>query len=384
MRILLVVEPGIDGVFRHVEGLVQFLLDQGCSLALAYSSRRSSDRLFQLVDKVRAAGGPVLDLGVGNAPETGDFQALGRLGKLLQAFRPAIVHAHSSKAGALARLLTFKRSVPLLYTPNAYYGMARGGTPKTLVFNAVEAILGRRGFTIHVSPEEAAFAFQTLGLPPARCTLVPNAVDCRKFLPATPSQREKIRAEWGVPVRARVLGFMGRLTYQKDPLTLLQAFALILENIPQAHLLLLGRGELQPGLHSFLQVNNLLDKVTWLDYLPDPVSFYAAIDLFMLSSRYEGLPLTVLEAMSCNLPLVLTDAPGLRSFRSYGLSHLGYGTIGEPRSLARAALPHLQAASASLTPNHREVALTHFADTVVFPRILDLYRQKVGACASAS
>src|SRR5208283_2941814 len=97
LRILLVVEPGLDGVFRHVEGLVGYLLKQDVSIHIAYSSRRCGAAMLQLVDRVRAAGGEAVDLRVTNNPELRDAAALLRLVLLMRRIRPDIVHMHSSK-----------------------------------------------------------------------------------------------------------------------------------------------------------------------------------------------------------------------------------------------------------------------------------------------
>ena len=68
LRLLLVSEPGIDGVFRHVEGLTHYCLRQGIETHLAYSDERGSAGLQKLLATVRAAGGETLNLRVGNAP----------------------------------------------------------------------------------------------------------------------------------------------------------------------------------------------------------------------------------------------------------------------------------------------------------------------------
>ncbi|MEO6786195.1 MAG: glycosyltransferase, partial [Chthoniobacteraceae bacterium] len=94
MKILLVVEPGVDGVFRHVEGLCRYLLQQGVSVHLAYSSVRGSDALVKLVNAVQSHGGKTLDMKVGNAPGLSDIRAFIRLRRLALLVRPDVVHSH--------------------------------------------------------------------------------------------------------------------------------------------------------------------------------------------------------------------------------------------------------------------------------------------------
>ena len=88
-RVLQVFEPGVDGVFRHVEGLVDFLISQeSLIVGIAYSSIRSSEGLFALIDRVKASGGAAMDLETGNAPSPRDFRSLRQLRRLIKEFKP--------------------------------------------------------------------------------------------------------------------------------------------------------------------------------------------------------------------------------------------------------------------------------------------------------
>ena len=137
-------------MFRHVEALASFLLERGHRIHLAYSDVRGSDRLTQLVAKVSAAGGKTVNLAVSNAPGPGDVAALMKLRRLVQEAQPDVIHAHSSKAGALARALVgLGVRQPVFYTPHAYYGLSGKGGMKSRVFNAAETVLGRVGTTIN-------------------------------------------------------------------------------------------------------------------------------------------------------------------------------------------------------------------------------------------
>ena len=194
-RILLVVEPGVDGVFRHVEALVHFLLPLGFEVDLAYSDVRKSDRLAVLVEHVLAKGGRVLNLRVGNSPGPGDLRAFLALRGFVRERKPAVIHAHSSKAGGLARGLALL-GVPAayFYTPHAYYGMAGKGGVKPWFFNQVERFLGRFGTSINLSDGEVAFARETLGLGQERLRLIPNPVDTTVFRPVDSAARARLKS----------------------------------------------------------------------------------------------------------------------------------------------------------------------------------------------
>jgi glycosyltransferase involved in cell wall biosynthesis len=379
MRILIVSEPGIDGVFRHVEGLIHFLhgLDN-CHLDFAYSSKRGSAQLSALIQKVESNGGETLDLKTGNSPSFTDLSAYRRLYAFAKRRRPSVTHAHSSKAGALARLLPQSVSDQVFYTPHAYYGLGNSGGVKTLLFNSIERFLGPRGINIHLSPEESQFAEATLYLRPDGHVSIPNAVDFAIFREvASVEERAVIRQSLGLPEDAAVIGSIGRLSYQKNPELLYRAFARFAEQRDQAeplYLLHVGNGsdsEMRE-IHQLAVELGITDQVVRPAYRSDPEIFYRAMDAFCLSSRYEGLPFTGLEALAANLPLILTDAPGLQSFgdSGYGLSHVFYGKANE-QSLAGAMGAWFM--KRTLPVNHRLRAQKHFSIPEVYGKILKLY-----------
>lgn len=384
IRILIVSEPGVDGVFRHVEDLVKYMLaTNGLQVDLAYSSCRGSDRLYKLVDKVQHAGGIAVDLKVRNRPCISDFTALKHLRSVVLSRSPSVIHAHSSKAGGLVRLLGFCITPPIIYTPHAYYGMGENTGVKNSLYNGVERILGPRGTTIHVSPEEAEFAHKRLHLQNSKSVTIPNAVDFTLFRPAeNEDERAVIRESLGIPANALVIGSIGRVSYQKNPSALYEAFARFQKKvgIPNLKLLHVGSGE-DSDLSALVKLAKNLgieNCVVRPSYRSDPEVFYRAMDAFCLSSRYEGLPFTALEALASNLPLILSEAPGLRSFGSddYGFNSVYYGKQGSPDYLAEAMCRWYE--RRSNTVNHRAQAKEIFSIPKVYGQILDLYRQYAG------
>ena len=378
-RVLIVVEPGLDGVFRHVEGLVDFLCDSGVTVDLAYSSRRCSESCMRLVDRVKTEGGQAIDLMVGNSPSLSDLRAYCRLRAFIMQRSPSVIHAHSSKAGGLVRLLPRSGLGQIFYTPHAYYGMGKSGNFKTCIFNATERLLGHRGVSIHVSPEESKFAERQLNLDMDNSVCIPNAVDCSLFYPvATAGDCAHIRHLLGLPCDATVIGSIGRLSYQKNPELLYRAFARFAADVDldskSVYLLHVGNGS-ESEMREMRQLAGdlgIAGQVVRPAYRSDPEVFYRAMDAFCLSSRYEGLPFTGLEALASNLPLILTDAPGLQSFGdpSYGLSHVFYGKANE-QSLAGAMGAWFR--KRTLPVNHRLSAQKHFSIPEVYGKILQLY-----------
>ncbi|WP_395744977.1 glycosyltransferase [Prosthecobacter sp.] len=374
MQILLVTEPGVDGVFRHVEALASFLMERGHRVHLAYSDVRGSDRLTQLVARVQAAGGRTVNLAVSNAPGPGDAAALIKLRRLVREAKPDVIHAHSSKAGALARALVgLGVRIPIFYTPHAYYGLSGKGGMKARVFNAVERVLGRVGTTITLSEGERSFAREVLRIPQKRLRLIPNPVDCARFRPADVAKRRDIRAAVGVPPEAVLLGSVGRLTFQKDPLTLYRAFAKACEKRPELWLYHLGDGELSAECAALAEELGIRARIVRQTYLSEPLSFYQALDGMILTSRYEGLSFAVLEALACDVPVILSRVPGNQDFVEMGLSHCWSAAKEDVGGFAEAIGKWAEDCGKARPSNHRQVAEERFSQEACFGALVKEY-----------
>ena len=374
--ILIVVEPGLDGVFRHVEGLVDYLLRKNARVHLAFSSRRSGAGLQQLVERVQIAGGAVLDMRVANIPEVGDSVAFAKLLRMIGRVRPDIIHAHSSKAGALARAaaLIFRRP-RFIYTPHAYYGMAKPLSAKIRFFNQVERTLGRRGKTVAISQDEAAFARQTLGVPPSHIHVIHNPVDTNRFTPASAEQRRIARADLGIPESAVVLGTIGRMCWQKDPETAYRGIAPVCSTNPDLSILHLGWGKWKEHLIEGSKNLGFGSQLRILDYTEDPRRIYHAIDGLLVSSRYEaGWPLVFLEAMACNLPAITSTCLGMSDVGKAGLSHVWTFERENVTGCTSAIRRWLDDHRAGSRPcNHRTFAVDRLSPDRCYGALFDLY-----------
>jgi glycosyltransferase involved in cell wall biosynthesis len=376
MKVLEVVEPGVDGVFRHVEGLTRFLASRSVQVSLAYSDVRGSEGLRRLVSEVESSGGTTLNLAVGNKPALSDLSAAMKLRRLVQVLEPDVVHAHSSKAGGLSRLpFVAGHRTPVFYTPHAYYGMARRSGAGPWMFDRIEGMLARRGTTINISRDEADFARARLGVQPERQRVIHNPVQTDRFRPATAEERAVARAAIDVPANAFAIGTVGRMCFQKDPETLYRAVAPLLRRRPDLFLLHLGEGELLDDLKSLCGALMIDRQVRFCGYAENPVGFFHALDALAMTSRYEaGWPIVVLEALACGLPIVSSRAPGTANIDKAGLSHCWTSGPGDIAGFEAAFGALLEDVPRARPNNHRELALERFSPEACYGAVLDEYR----------
>jgi predicted dehydrogenase/glycosyltransferase involved in cell wall biosynthesis/threonine dehydrogenase-like Zn-dependent dehydrogenase len=180
----------------------------------------------------------------------------------------------------------------------------------------------------HIVVSEASRkSFADIHIEPSRLTVVRNGIFA---LEATGSP-DKLRTELGVAGRM-VLLTVARFSAQKDHATLFRAMAQLRRTCPDAVLLLVGTGEEREGLEALATELDLADNLRFLGHRADVAELMSIADLFVLPSRFEGLPLAVLEAMSLGVPVVATRIGG--TVEALGEDHQYFAAPNDPAGLA--------------------------------------------------
>jgi glycosyltransferase involved in cell wall biosynthesis len=305
MKILTLVESSAGGTGRHVLDLAEGLLARGVEVHLLYSTRRIDQLFLDRLARIKGLHHTPLDMRT--APHPSDFAVVRAARRYLKSHGPFdALHGHSSKGGAIARLAAFGTGVPAFYTLHGLI-MMDPGLPlwKWLFYLAIELFLSlRTSKIIAVSPEEARAA-KRLGFGQSRVITIPNGIGEILLTP-----RAQARQTLNVDEDAMVIGFVGRLVEQKAPDILLTAFAIAAKAAPNARLVMVGAGPLEDDLRELVWKLGVADKILWLGER-DARTVLAGFDCFALSSRKEGLPYVLLEAMAAGLPVVATSSAGV-------------------------------------------------------------------------
>lgn len=169
---------------------------------------------------------------------------------------------------------------------------------------------------------------------PHRVKSIMNGVNCQKFQPSD-DVRQAWQSELALDDDHVVIGTVGRLSFEKDYQTLLEAFALVVKQSPKARLLLIGDGPDRGKLLVLTEQLNLSGSVKFLGMRSDVPALLNALDIFVLSSISEGIPNTILEAMCVGLPVVSTKVGGVPEIVQDGITGL-LSRSRDPQSLANA------------------------------------------------
>jgi glycosyltransferase involved in cell wall biosynthesis len=312
-KVALVLEATQGGTLRHLLDLLEGLSAERFDLLPVVSPRSDGEILPQL-RRMWTAGRRAEVVSMRRNPSIlHDAIALFQLWRLFRRERPDVVHSHGSKGGLLGRLAARLAGVPRIYhTPHVYpFQWARRGFTR-LAYLLGERLLWRLSTrVIAVGQGQAEVALQMRVASPQRLTVIPNGVDAARFAElASAENRRAVRRELGLDEDDLAVGMVARLAPQKGCGHFLRAARIVAERNPRARFLLIGAGPLLPYLHALSEDLGLRARVMFLGHRRDAARLYAGLDLFVLSSLWEGLPYVVLEAQASGLPVVASRIPG--------------------------------------------------------------------------
>ena len=314
LRVLQVVESSAGGTGRHVLDLSAGLIDRGCDVHLVYSDARADQTFLARLERLPGLRAELIPMRSSIHPS--DLLSARRVRKYIRAHGPFdVVHGHSSKGGAIARIASIGCGADVFYTMHGLV-VIDPGLPrvKRAIYLLAEHGLGLRTTRIvAVGPEESRQAVR-LGLGRNKVVTIANGVDA-----PTGRSRAATRQALGLDDDEVAIGFVGRLVEQKAADVLLRAFAQASPDLPLARLLMIGDGPLAPALKALAEQLGIGERVRWLGER-DARDYFAAMDVFAISSRKEGLPYVVLEAMAAGLPVLATRSAGVESLVIAGVN----------------------------------------------------------------
>jgi len=312
MRIALITETFTTGVGRHVADLMGALSARGHEVHLLYGDRRFDPALVRTVQSLPDVH--VHALPMKRAPHPQDLRSLWTVWRYLRRHGPFdVLHGHSSKGGAYARLLGALLRVRCLYTPHALVTLAPDlGRPARLVYGTVERLLAPLTDAIVCCSAAERTHAVALGLGARRCVVVPHGIEPFDVAPLG------VRGQIALPPDVLLAGFIGRLEPQKAPELLIEAIALLHARGVPVHVAIAGDGRLRATLQQRLAATGAQASVTWLGAV-DGRRLMTELDLLVMPSRYEGFPYVLLEALQCGVPVVATPVGGVAETLADGL-----------------------------------------------------------------
>lgn len=300
-----------------------------------------------------------------------DLLTLIKLFHFFHSYHPDIVHCHSSKAGLLSRIAARLAGVPVIvFTVHGWSFYAPQNQLLRKFYIWLEKMAARCGDALAFVSEADAAAARQEGIASCLNLTIHNGLPLRPLL-----DKQAARKQLGLPLDKAIIGTVGRLSDQKNPLYVLEVLAQLKEE--QDYLFYwIGDGPLAEAARQKAADLGLNDYCHFIGYREDPTLWLAAMDIFLLLSRFEGLPLVIIEAMQQGVPVIAHAVGGTGELVRDGVN--GYLIpAGDQRTVLtriRELLAEPEKALA-LGRRGRELAERHFTVERMLEQYLALYHK---------
>ena len=222
------------------------------------------------------------------------------IGALCLTVAPTVVHTHGYRADVIASGVARRLKIPTVTTVHGF----TGGSLRNRLYEALQIRAFRRFDAVVAVSQPLARRLQGRGLSPERLRVVVNAASA----PASMVDRATARDRLGVERDQFTVGWLGRLSHEKGADVLVEA----LTHLPSdVWVSFIGDGRERESLIALAKARGVADRIRWHGIVADARALLHAIDVFVLSSRTEGTPMTLLEAMGARVPIVATRVGGV-------------------------------------------------------------------------
>lgn len=309
IRIAIVAEALLGGIRQHVYDIVCGLDREKYEVYFIYSDLRADETFYEQKKEMSQHAKLILCNEMQREIGKQDLVAYRRLVQIFRDIKPDIVHCHSSKAGIVGRLAAKHCKVKkIIYTPNAYAFQSPDiSRKKKMLYILAEKFLSRYAcnITINVSKGEMSKALEYHLDKSDKFTLIYNGIPEKKL-----PDRNTLRKRLGLRNDCYYVGFTGRCAEQKDPFTFLQIAKNVIEKEDNVEFLYIGDGDLKNAMEQWIAEHGLQEKIHMLGFRKDASEIVGALDIYLSTALYEGLPYSMIEAMRAGVPIIATNCIG--------------------------------------------------------------------------
>ncbi len=222
-----------------------------------------------------------------------------------------LIHTHSSKAGAIGRISAFLCRTSCIYTAHGWSFSMGVGKLKKMIYICMEKLLALLcRWIVAISEFENNIALQYRITGKNKIKLISNGIDVNRFAPK-PKKKDFMKKQLGIKENALVIGMVGRLAPQKDPLTFVKAAKIIADSGHTAYFILVGDGELRAEVEQKVLDLGLSDRFLIAGWVENAQDYINIFDIGVLTSQWEGFGLVLAEYMANGIPVVASNIGGI-------------------------------------------------------------------------
>lgn len=300
---ILHVAQAAGGVDRYIRMLLKYL-DKNkfenilvCSQDFRKEDYEGLADAFEQIEMERAIG-------------KNDLKAIGKVRKLIKKYNPDIVYAHSSKAGAIARVADIGLKNYCVYNPHGWAFNMRCSNKKKAMYAAIEKLAAPFcNKIICISDAEKQSALDKNICKEGKLQVIFNGVDVDAYKAGAHGVVK--RADLGIPDDAFVVGMVGRVSPQKAPDVFIRMAKLMNDKIPNAYFIIVGNGMLENEIREYAEEQGFSERLHITGWVDNPMSYVELFDVGCLLSRWEGFGLALPEYMMAGKPIVATSVDAI-------------------------------------------------------------------------
>ena len=311
---ILHVAQAAGGVDRYIQMLLKYLDNKKfenilvCSQDFKEEDYKNLADFFEQIEMNRAIG-------------KNDLRAIKEIRKLIKKYKPDIVYAHSSKAGAVARIADIGLKNYCIYNPHGWAFNMRCSEKKKTMYTAIEKIAAPFcDKIICISDAEKQSALEKKICKENKLQVIFNGVDIEAY--EKDAHDAVKRKDLNIPEDAFVVGMVGRISPQKAPDVFVKMAKRVKEKISNAHFIIVGNGEQESEIRRYAADNGFLENLHITGWVNNPMSYIELFDVACLLSRWEGFGLALPEYMMAGKPIVASKVDAIPNIVKNGQNGL--------------------------------------------------------------
>lgn len=297
---ILHVAQAAGGVDRYIRMLLKYLDKEKFENILVCSQDFNREDYDGLVDSFE-------QIEMNRAIGVSDLNSIKEVRRLIKKYNPDIVYAHSSKAGAIARVADIGLKNHCVYNPHGWAFNMRCSDKKRAMYTAIEKMAAPFcEKIICISDAEKQSALEKKICREDKLQVIFNGVDIEAY--ESGEHGTVKRSSLGIPEDAYVVGMVGRISPQKAPDVFVKMAKLVKDEIPNAHFVIVGSGNQEAEIRKYAEENKFADSLHITGWVDDPMSYVELFDVACLLSRWEGFGLALPESEKVTIRDEAVDA----------------------------------------------------------------------------
>lgn len=302
IRILHVAQAA-GGVDRYIRMLLKYLDKEKyenilvCSQDFHENDYKDLVNSFEQIEMTRSIG-------------CNDLKTIKAVRKLIKKYKPDIVYAHSSKAGAVTRIADIGIKNCCIYNPHGWAFNMKCSSMKKAMYTVIEKIAAPFcDKIICISDAEKQSALDERICRKDKLQVILNGVDIEAY--ESEVHGDVKRKDLNIPDNAFVVGMVGRMSPQKAPDVFIKMAKQVKDKVPNAHFIIVGNGNQETEIKKFAQDNGFMNSLHITGWVDNPMSYVELFDVACLLSRWEGFGLVLPEYMMAGKPIVASKVDAI-------------------------------------------------------------------------